>query len=132
MIERIVTLAVERRWFERTGVYPIHGVIVVKNEVLARHPGIGLALYEQFVRSKDAYLQSLDAVAAPSGDDKRYRKLRQYMGDPLPYGFEENRISLQALIRYAHQQGLVGKEVRAEDIFIDSRKPAMGPLAQWK
>ncbi|MBF5004801.1 substrate-binding domain-containing protein [Diaphorobacter caeni] len=123
---------VERRWFERTGIYPIHGVIVVKNEVLARHPGIGLALYEHCVRSKDAYLQALDAVVEPSGDDKRYRKLRQYTGDPLPYGFEENRTSLQALIRYAHQQGLVGRELRAEDVFIDPRTATAGALARWE
>ncbi|WP_353233418.1 hypothetical protein [Diaphorobacter ruginosibacter] len=124
--------SVERRWFERTGIYPIHGVIVVRNEVLERHPGIGLALYGHFTRSKDAYLQSLESRAEPSGDDRRYLKLRQYVGDPLPYGFAENQASLQALIRYAHQQGLVGGEVAAEDIFIDPRHAAAGQVACWK
>ena len=123
---------IERQWFERTSIYPIHGVIVVKNEVLKNHPGIGLALYEHFVRSKEDYLQSLDAVKEPSGDNKRYLKLRQYVGDPLPYGLEENRASLQALIRYAHSQGLVGKEVQADSIFIDPRTAAAGEAANWK
>ena len=29
---------VEADWFRRTGIYPIHGLIVVKTEVLAKHP----------------------------------------------------------------------------------------------
>ena len=123
---------VERRWFERTGIYPIHGVIVVKNEVLQRHPEVATALYTQFVQSKNNYLQSLDAVAEPTGDDKRYLKLRHYVGDPLPYGLEENRVSLQALIRYAHEQGLVGTQAQAANIFIDASRAAAGQLAQWK
>ena len=71
-------------------------------------------------------------MTEPSGDDKRYLKLRQYVGDPLPYGLEENRASLQALIRYAHSQGLVGKEVQTDSIFIDPRTAAAGDVANWK
>lgn len=133
-MEEVVDRAaeVEQRWFERTGIYPIHGVIVARNELLETHPGLAKALYEQFERSKNAYLDRLDTIAEPSGDDKRYLRLRKFVGDPLPYGFEENKASLQALIRYAHAQKLIGKEVRAEDIFIDPRFADGSRLAAWK
>jgi 4,5-dihydroxyphthalate decarboxylase len=124
--------AIERRWYERTGIYPIHGVIVVRNDVLARHPGIAREIYTLFDQSKQAYLDRLDNIAAPTADDKRYRRLRQFMGDPLPYGLEENAASLQALIRYAHAQGLIGREVPAQQIFVDPRQAAPGSVAEWK
>ena len=123
---------VERQWFERTGIYPIHGVIVVRNDVLARHPGIDQALYAHFARAKEIYLAGLDAIADPGGDDKRYLRLRQFMNDPLPYGFEENRVSLQALVRYAHAQKLIGRQALAENLFIDPRTGPAGRVAQWK
>ena len=124
--------AVEQRWFERTGIYPIHGVIVVKNEVLRRIPGLARGLYDAFVASKQAYLARLDNVTEPTGDDKRYRRLRNFVGDPLPYGLVENEASLQALIRYAHTQGLVGKTVRAANVFVDPRTAPEGQCAEWK
>ncbi|WP_159917262.1 ABC transporter substrate-binding protein [Pantoea sp. 18069] len=124
--------AVEQRWFERTGIYPIHGVIVVRNDVLARHPGLAQALFDQFVQAKQSYLAGLAALAEPSGDDKRYLRLGRYVGDPLPYGFAENAASLQALVRYARTQQLVRTPAQAENLFIDPRTAPAGQVAQWK
>lgn len=123
---------VERSWFERTGIYPIHGVIVLKNEVLARHPGIEQALFEHFSSAKASYLQALPNIAEPSGDDKRYRRLAQYVGDPLPYGYAENEASLKALVRYVQTQQLVDSPAAAENLFIDPRTAPTGRIAQWK
>ena len=36
--------AVEADWYRRTGIYPIHGTIVVKTDVLKQHPFVGRAL----------------------------------------------------------------------------------------
>ncbi|MEG0002665.1 MAG: ABC transporter substrate-binding protein [Comamonas sp.] len=124
--------AAEQRWFERTGIYPIHGVIVLRNEVLTAHPGIARALFEQFVQAKKTYLAQLAEIAEPSGDDKRYLRLARYVGDPLPYGFAENAASLQALVRYAREQQLVRGSAQAENLFIDPRTAPLGQLAQWK
>lgn len=124
--------AAEQRWFERTGIYPIHGVIVLRNDVLTRHPGIARALFEQFVQAKKTYLAQLAEIAEPSGDDKRYLRLARYVGDPLPYGFAENAASLQALVRYARAQQLVRSPAQAENLFIDPRTAPLGQLAQWK
>ncbi len=124
--------AAEQRWFERTGIYPIHGVIVVKNEVLARHPCIGQALFAHFTAAKQAYLAQLPALDAPTGDDKRYLRLSRYVGDPLPYGYAENAASLQALVRYAHAQQLVRTPAQAEQLFVDPCTAPAGQVAQWK
>ncbi len=133
-MEDLVTdaAAVEQRWFDRTSIYPIHGVIVVRNDVIRDHPGIQQALYQRFDEAKQAYLARLDSIAVPSGDDKRYRRLRALMADPLPYGFAENQASFEALIRYAHEQKLIGKLVRADQVFVDPRTGGPTQVAHWK
>lgn len=123
---------VEQHWFERTGIYPIHGVIVVRNDVLARHPGIELALWNHFTQAKQAYLEQLPSIAEPSGDDKRYLRLSKYVGDPLPYGYAENEASLEALVRYVHTQKLVVSAADPLNLFIDPRTAPTGRVAQWK
>ena len=37
---------VEADWFRRTGIYPIHGLIVVKDEHLKNHPWLARALMD--------------------------------------------------------------------------------------
>ncbi len=123
--------AAERRWFQRTGIYPIHGLVVVKNEVLARHPQLAPALFELFSQAKRDYLQRLDQITEPNADDRRYRKLRAWVGDPLPYGLEANLASLQALVRYAHQQGLIARAVDVHNIVITPGHAAAGGVAHW-
>src|SRR6266513_2992926 len=38
--------AAEADWFRRTGIYPIHGLIVIRTEVLWKHPWVARVLYE--------------------------------------------------------------------------------------
>src|SRR5262245_4025782 len=77
---------VEARWFRRTGIYPIHGLVVIKTAVLAQHPFVARSLFDAFVKAKDAYVARLKAGEGDSADDVKYRKLTTLMSDPLPYG----------------------------------------------
>ncbi len=47
---------VEADWFKRTGIYPIHGSVVVKTEVLAKHPWVAKSLFDAFVAAKWIYM----------------------------------------------------------------------------
>src|SRR3954447_5851337 len=51
---------VEADWFRRTGIYPIHGLIVVKTAVLEQHPGVARSLFDAFVESKKPYIDHLE------------------------------------------------------------------------
>src|ERR1700676_893697 len=82
---------VEAAWFARTGIYPIHGMVVVKTQVLAKHPRIARSLFNAFLEAKNAYLRRLIGGGADTPDDARYRALSACVGDPLPYGVEANR-----------------------------------------
>src|ERR1700719_1124674 len=52
---------VEANWYRTTGIYPIHGTIVVKDEVLAKHPFVARSLFDAFTAAKQPYLARLKA-----------------------------------------------------------------------
>jgi 4,5-dihydroxyphthalate decarboxylase len=113
----------ERAGFEslaRSGHYPINHVLVVKDAVLEAHPHLATRLFEAFAAAKQPYLESLrnDAIAAPTKADRMYRRVLEITGaDPLPYGIAPNRPMLEALVRYAKEQGIISRPVAVEELF---------------
>jgi 4,5-dihydroxyphthalate decarboxylase len=110
---------VEAQWFRRTGIYPIHGLIVVKTAVLAQHPFVAKSLFDAFLKAKDAYVARLKAGEGNGPDDLKYRSLTELVGDPLPYGLKENMPSIEAMLTYGLQQGLIPKRMPMADVFVD-------------
>ncbi|MCD7058623.1 ABC transporter substrate-binding protein [Pelagibacterium xiamenense] len=105
--------------YAENGVYPIHGTLAIKQSVLAEHPDLAETLYAAFVEAKAPYLAALEngtATGKQAEKDLRHRKI--VGGDPIPYGLEANRASIEALIRYGHQQGLIPKLYTAEEMFL--------------
>ena len=43
-------------------------------------------------------------------------------GDPWPYGVEANRPTLNALVRYLEEQGVIAKAPRVDDLFVPVRQ----------
>lgn len=117
----LVDNAFERgaEWFGRTGIYPMHSLLVVRDDVLAERPGIANALYEALSEGKRRYLANLDNGAAVEKIDDRYRKQQKAVGDPLPYGLKANKPTLDALMGYAVQQRLIPKALPVEDLFVN-------------
>jgi 4,5-dihydroxyphthalate decarboxylase len=110
---------VEADWFRRTGIYPIHGLIVVKDEHVSRYPWLARSLMNAFVASKKPYLDDLKGGRGDSPEDKRYRKFLSLMSDPLPYGMAANRPSIEALVTYSLQQELIPSRPQLDQVFID-------------
>jgi 4,5-dihydroxyphthalate decarboxylase len=106
-------------WFRRTGIYPMHGVLCVRDSVLQANPGLARALFDAFSRAKDAYLAQLAANGPQNADDKKWVAMQAIVGnDPLPYGLEANVKTIEALIEYSLQQKLTGKRYRPEELFV--------------
>jgi 4,5-dihydroxyphthalate decarboxylase len=116
------TLGIE--WHRGTGIYPFHGVIVLKDELLAAHPWIAKAVYEAFCEAKARWLPRLASGEANTEDDRKYRELITVIGeDPLPYGIKANLPSIEALITYAVQQKLMPRRLSVEELFVDPDAP---------
>src|SRR6185436_20074581 len=99
------------------GLYPINHTVVVRNDVLAAHPGLASDLFEAFDEAKEAYVARLSAGHVENADDEFFKRVMDVTGDPLPYGIEANRKMLDAVIQHAVEQGIIPRRVAVEDLF---------------
>jgi 4,5-dihydroxyphthalate decarboxylase len=111
--------ALEAEWYQRTKIFPIHGLIVIKNAVLAEHPWVAPELLRAFQVSKELHLQRLAAAGPSTTADRLMRENQELIGggDPLPLGLAANRPTLEALVQYAYSQKIIPAKVRPEEVF---------------
>jgi 4,5-dihydroxyphthalate decarboxylase len=99
-------------YFKQTGVYPISHIVVVKDELLHANAWLAEELFALFKAAKEHYLSHPDA------QDTALRDMQQIIGeDPLPYGVEPNRRTLDTFIRCNVEQQIIPQRVEVEDIF---------------
>ena len=101
------------------GLYPINHTVVVKDDLLAAHPGLAADLFDAFVRAKRIYVDRLKsgAIAEPTAADKTFASVMAITGDPLPYGVPPNRREIEAVIQYSVEQGILPKPFDVEEVF---------------
>ncbi|MDR5832309.1 ABC transporter substrate-binding protein [Caballeronia sp. LP006] len=110
----------EADYYQRTGVYPMHGMIVLKDSVLAEHPWIAKSIYDAFDQAKKQWLERLNSGDATNASDKKYLELQKIVGyDPLPYGLAENLKTIETLESTAFKQGLTPRRMSIEELFVD-------------
>jgi ABC-type nitrate/sulfonate/bicarbonate transport system substrate-binding protein len=98
------------------GIYPINHTVVVRNDVLDATPNLAADLFEAFAEAKRIYVQSLKG-GRTEGADRTQLQVMDITGDPLPYGIEPNRRSLEAIVRHSVEQGILSRPVAIEDLF---------------
>ena len=102
------------------GHYPINHTVVVKDALLNAHPDLATDLFDAFVAAKRPYVEQLknDRIAAPSKTDQTYKRVMDITGaDPLPYGVGPNRQMIEAVMKYAVEQGILARAFTMEDLF---------------
>jgi len=105
---------------QATGHYPINHLVVVKDELLARHPGLARAVFDAFAQSKQLYVERLRAgtLDKPTAVDEMHRRVMAITGsDPLPYGIEPNRGALTQALAAMRDQGIVDRPETLEALF---------------
>jgi hypothetical protein len=106
------------RALRERGLYPINHLVVVKDELLAAHPGLAAGLFAAYAAAKNRYTAALASVSAPGPADRMYQRVAQVTGaDPMPYGIAPNRAMIDLLVRYAVDQQILERPVAAEEIF---------------
>ncbi|MCL2581856.1 MAG: hypothetical protein FWE35_05305 [Streptosporangiales bacterium] len=117
------------RALRERGYYPINHVVVVRDELLARHPDLAPALFEAYAESKRRYVAALaaGAITDPGPNERRYTRVAEITGaDPMPYGIEPNRSMIDQLISYAADQKILDRPFTAEEIFADGTHDLKG------
>jgi len=105
------------------GLYPINHLVVVKDSLLAAHPGLAEDLFAAYAEAKNRYVARLRAggIADPGPADRMYARVMELTGaDPLPYGIAPNRAMIDQLVRHTVSQHILDKPYAAEELFPES------------
>lgn len=105
------------------GLYPINHTVVVKDELLEKYPDLAADLFGAFARSKQLYVDKLrtGGIEKPNATDRMYAKVMEITGaDPLPYGIEPNRATIENLLDHAINQSIITKRPSTESLFAKS------------
>jgi 4,5-dihydroxyphthalate decarboxylase len=113
----------EKDYYHRTKIFPIMHLIVIRKDVYDNNPFVATSLYN-----------ALDAAKDYAWKKMRYSGTLRYMlpwlpddveeidglfgGDCWPYGVEPNRPTLQALVTYMVEQGLIPEQIPIEKLFV--------------
>ena len=114
---------IEKKFYARTGIFPIMHLVAIRRDVYEKHPAIATSLYKAFCESKDRALAKM-----------RYTGALRYMlpwmtadldeidevfgGDPWPYGVAANTPTLEALVTYMVEQSVIAAPMRLGDLFV--------------
>jgi 4,5-dihydroxyphthalate decarboxylase len=104
-------VAVEREYYQRTAIFPIMHVVVIRREVYEANRWIAMALFKAFKAAQAIAYADLRETAAlktmlpwAGAEEERTRAL---MGpDFWSYGLPGNERVLETFLRYHHEQGL--------------------------
>jgi 4,5-dihydroxyphthalate decarboxylase len=116
---------IEQDYYRRTKIYPIMHTVVIRRDIYDRDPWVALSLYKALCRAKDISYQLLAETGSPKASLAWLQPLieeeQAIIGpDWYPYGIEQNRPSIEALLQYSHEQGLSGRRIKIEELFAPS------------
>ena len=110
------------RYFRKTGLFPINHGMIVRREILERHPWVALNLLKAF----DAANAIADRQRMEHADYHLRAGLvpdsyRAVLAAPIVrHGIAANRRVLETAALYSHEQGLTPRRMRIEELFAAS------------
>lgn len=98
--------AVDRQWAEAHGGVPINHMVVVRDAISKARPDVVKEVFRLLQESRKA------AGGATMGTPL----------DPLRFGVEKNRRTLDAIIGFTHRQGLIPRRFSVDELFDDTTR----------
>ncbi len=111
-----------RRYFGKTGLYPINHAMVVRREVAERHPWVMLSLLKAFDEAAAfADRQRLEHVRHHIDAGLLPAEAETALATPLVrHGVAANRRVLETVAAYSHEQGLTPRRLGIGELFAAS------------
>ncbi|KAI9709920.1 MAG: hypothetical protein M1820_002998 [Bogoriella megaspora] len=122
---------VEKKYYKDHGIFPIMHLVCIKRSLVEAHPWIPSSLYNAFTKSKDLALRRMKFMGAlrymlpwlPAELDDIEEVFSDTGGDPWPYGVEANRKTLETLVGFLHEQGMIENKPSVDELFETVRLP---------
>lgn len=103
-------IAEARRYFETHGFLHFNHVVIVKDELLEKFPGVAAELLKAFTEAKQLALEDRERLRRSILLFAHLHLEVQeeiYGADPFPYGYAANEAALQRLAQFSQGQGLI-------------------------
>jgi 4,5-dihydroxyphthalate decarboxylase len=111
-------------YFKRTGIFPIMHTTAIKQEVVDKYPWVAINLMQAFEDSKKAaYKRMENPRIVPLAWFRHFLEEQEGIlgADPWAYGLgTSNRKNLETLMQYSQEQGLLGKKMPLDGLFINT------------
>src|SRR6267143_784812 len=116
---------IEKDYYRRTHIYPIMHTVVIRRDIYEQNPWVALSMYKALCRAKEyTYRWIVEGGSAKVTSAWLLPLLEEEQAiigmDWYPYGIEQNRPSIEALLKYLHEQGLTHRRVALEELFVPS------------
>jgi 4,5-dihydroxyphthalate decarboxylase len=114
----------EIAFFKQTGIFPIMHVNVIRQEIVDKYPWVATNLVKAFEEAKAlAYRRTANPRMVPLAWVRTaWEEQLDVLGaDPWAYGLgDANRNNLETVLRYCHQQGLLSRIMKLDELFADT------------
>jgi 4,5-dihydroxyphthalate decarboxylase len=111
--------AVEAQYYERTKIYPIMHMTVMRRAIYEQDPSLAVRLSQGFQTAKELAFEDYDeGLASLPWLNLDMEYARQVLGkDIAPYGVKSNAATLEAATLYSHEQGLTKHKFAVNELF---------------
>ena len=105
-------------WHQKTGIYPISHLLVVKDELLDSIGELGSELVSVFAAAKDDYLRRLRSGDTSAPGTEQLLRMTEIVGDnALSYDYESARNTLETFVGFNVEQGVIPEAVDPTELF---------------
>jgi 4,5-dihydroxyphthalate decarboxylase len=113
----------EKKYFRKHGVIPLMHLLAIKEEHLAKGPGVARKVERVLRKEKESFFKRLEMVASagvlPWFSEYVDGTAGTLGADPWPHGIEANRKGLEKFLDYSMAQGLISRRPDLRELFID-------------
>ena len=115
-------LAAEQQYAEKSKILPIMHTVAMRKAIVEEHPWVAVNLFKAFEEAKKRSVErvlyaGMTYVPILWGFEHARRTQGLFDGEYWPYGVEGNRHTLEAFLRYAHEQGVCHRLLKVEELF---------------
>lgn len=115
--------AEEIAYYRKTGIFPIMHVFGIRAEIVEKYPWVPVNMFQALNDSKAIAMQRMinPRIVPLAWYREAWEEQEAILGtDPWEYGdTTANRKNIETLAFYSHEQGLISRPLRFEELFLD-------------
>ena len=117
--------AAEEVYYKATGIFPIMHVVGIRRRLVEQHPWLAVNTFMAYLRAKEICMRNMEKIGhlftTLPWPVEELQRARALMGEDFwSYGADKNQRELEAITRYAHEQGLTSRRIPLDELFVPS------------